>query len=252
MLCERGGIGRVVKSEAVDQADGVGHGPGQRRGAGGWSPTCTASRRCTCSATRPAQLRRWRGRPPRRAGHPARRPASGPRPRKVTPWSSSGRPDRRRREARRRGAGRRRPGRGPAARPDTRWDFVTGTSAATAWTSGLALRLLRRTTTGPPTRSARRWSRRPTRSLARPRHWSRAPAGRSRTPRGPAGSGLPGRAWRLPGLARRRPRRRPRMRRRSCCPATATRAVRSVTNVGHRPTIFTASVTGLDQPHDDA
>jgi hypothetical protein len=142
VLCERGGLGRVEKSEAVEQADGVGMvlanvGPGRVESDLHSVPTVHVGAEAARS------LRSWRARHPRaritlsplgvRSAAPV-----------VTPWSSSGDPT------------------GTVVKPDlvgpavgvlgavppsvrdARWDFVTGTSAATAWTSGLALRLLAR------------------------------------------------------------------------------------------------------------
>ena len=139
VLCERGAIGRVAKSDAVRRADGVGMVLANvRRGSVEADlhsvPTVHLDRAAALA------LRRWH------ADHPRARVRLAPlgvraAPARVTPWSSSGdptailvKPD---------VVG---PGVGvlgavpPGVRP-TRWDFVSGTSAATAWTAGLALRL---------------------------------------------------------------------------------------------------------------
>lgn len=139
VLCDRGGIGRVVKSESVQLADGVGMvlantRPGTLEGDLHGIPTVHLTQRSA------ARLRAWH------ADHPRSRVTLTPLgvrpgPARVTPWSSTGdasavlvKPD----------------VVGPAvsvlgAVPpgvrSTRWDFVSGTSAAAAWTSGLALRL---------------------------------------------------------------------------------------------------------------
>lgn len=142
VLCERGGVGRVEKSEAVGRAGGVGmvlanvH-PGRVESDLHGVPTLHVSRAAG------ADLRAWH------RDHPDARLTLTPlglRPAapRVTPWSTSGDPT------------------GAVVKPDlvapavgllgavppsvraTRWDFVSGTSAAAAWTSGLALRLLSR------------------------------------------------------------------------------------------------------------
>ena len=139
VLCERGGAGRVEKSEAVDRADGVGmvlvnvH-RGRVESDLHSVPTVHLTRRDGRT------LRRWHDQ------HPLARVTLSPRgiqhaQARVTPWSTSGDPT------------------GPVVKPDlvapavgvlgavppgvrdTRWDFATGTSVAAAWTSGLALRL---------------------------------------------------------------------------------------------------------------
>ena len=139
VLCERGAIGRVAKSDAVRRADGVGMVLANvRRGSVAADlhsvPTVHVDRAAGLA------LRRWH------ADHPRARLRLAPlglraAPARVTPWSSSGdptailvKPD---------VVG---PAVGllgavpPGVRP-ARWDFVSGTSAATAWTAGLALRL---------------------------------------------------------------------------------------------------------------
>jgi hypothetical protein len=142
VLCERGGAGRVEKSETVDQAAGVGMvlanvRPGSVESDLHSVPTVHVSRAAGTA------LRAWH------RGHRDARVTLTPlgvRPAepRVTTWSTSGDPT---------GAVVKPDLVGPAvgllgAVPpsvrDTRWDFVSGTSAATAWTSGLALRLLAR------------------------------------------------------------------------------------------------------------
>jgi minor extracellular serine protease Vpr len=140
VLCERGGIGRVEKSAAVRQADGLGMvlantDAGRVESDLHSVPTVHLTRDAATS------LRQWHARHPAARVTLVPRGVSAPAPR-VTPWSSTGDPT------------------GSFVKPDLvgpavgilgavppgvrsiRWDFVTGTSAATAWTSGLALRLL--------------------------------------------------------------------------------------------------------------
>ncbi len=139
VVCERGGIGRVAKSEAVRLADGVGM-------------VLTNVRRGTVEAdlhgvptvhlaeVSGRELLAWQ------ADHPRARVSLSPlglrrSPERVTPWSSTGDPT----------AVLVKPdivgpavgllGAVPPGVRSTRWDFISGTSAATAVTSGLALRL---------------------------------------------------------------------------------------------------------------
>jgi hypothetical protein len=142
VLCERGGIGRVAKSAVVDRADGVGMvlvntGPGSLDADLHSVPAVHLGR---ADAQR---VRSWAASHPH--GRLVLRPDDGGRPpTRVTGWSSGGDPT------------------GPVVKPDlvapavgllgavppgvrsTRWDFLTGTSASAAWTSGVALRLLSR------------------------------------------------------------------------------------------------------------
>ncbi len=114
VLCERGGIGRVDKSQAVDQADGVGMvlanvAPGGVESDLHSVPTVHL---------RPDAARRLEtvgGPPPATAGSPWRRRAPEPGP-QVTHLVQQRRPDRDRGQARRRGTGRRHPGRRAAVR----------------------------------------------------------------------------------------------------------------------------------------
>lgn len=139
VLCERGGIGRVAKSDAVRLADGVGMvlvntGPGTVEADLHGVPTVHLD------AAAGRTLRDWH------ADHPRARVTLGPdglrrSPARVTPWSSTGDPT----------AVLVKPdvvgpavgllGAVPPGVRSTRWDVVSGTSAATAVTSGVALRL---------------------------------------------------------------------------------------------------------------
>jgi minor extracellular serine protease Vpr len=241
VLCERGGIGRVVKSQAVDQADGVGMvlanvSPGGVESDLHSVPTVHLTRGAA------ATLRAWSARHPH--GRVTLRPAGLRNPaRRVTSWSSSGDPT------------------ATLVKPDvvapavgilgavpptvrgTRWDFVTGTSAATAYTSGLALRL----------RADHRWSADVVRSalVTSATSVSGHPSALNE------GAGLPrlARAQR-PGLAYRvgtgdyrawlggylvDELNAPSI----LLPHDRTHAVRSITNIGHRPATFSVSVTGF-------
>ncbi len=142
VLCDRGAIGRVDKSAAVEQADGVGMVLANVRPGGVEAdfhsvPTVHLHR---ADAT---ALRRWLARHP--AGRVSLRPLGTDRaPARVTSWSASGDPT----------AAVLKPdlvapavgvlGAVPAGVRSTRWDFVSGTSAAAAYTSGVAAVLLRR------------------------------------------------------------------------------------------------------------
>ncbi len=140
VLCERGGVGRVDKSQEVRLADGVGMvlvnvGPGDVAADFHSVPTVHLAD----AAGR--ELRRWVAR--HRGAQVTLRPMGVSRePRAVARWSSSGSPI------------------GGALKPDLvapasgvlgavpgaqRWDFVTGTSAAAAYTAGVAATLLGRT-----------------------------------------------------------------------------------------------------------
>ena len=243
MLCERGGIGRVDKSQAVRLADGVGMVLANvRRG----SVESDLHAVPTVHLAEPAatSLRRWHNRHPGARVTLAPRGLQTPTP-TMTPWSSTGDPT------------------GAAVKPDVvgpavgalgavppsvrsaRWDFVTGTSAAAAWTSGLALRLRG----SHPGWSAERLRSALVTSAAsvgggpsvlaegagRPRLEE---ADRARL----AYLSKPGayRSWLDGG------------RRDLDVPSVLLsggrdRAVRRITNVGHRPTTFSATVTGLTQ-----
>lgn len=142
VLCDRGRIGRVDKSVAVQRADGVGMVlanvlPGSVDADFHSVPTVHVDR----DAGR--ALRHWL------AAHPGGRVSLRPlgtekAPLRVTPWSSVGDP----------AAGVLKPdlvapgagvlGAVPPAVHGTRWDFVSGTSAAAAYTAGAAALLLER------------------------------------------------------------------------------------------------------------
>ena len=196
VLCRRGGIGRV---------DEVGRGPPGRRGRDGarQHPSRHGRARPALRAHGPPRPVRSR-RDPRPSTPTGRTPGSacarsgpsGPRPGSPLVRPAATRP---RRWSSRTWS---RPARAcsapcPPSVSRTRWDFASGTSAATAWTSGVAARLLARTTTGVPTGSARPWSPRPARSPAARRRCAVAPDGPRGTGRAP-GPRLPGPARRLP------------------------------------------------------
>jgi minor extracellular serine protease Vpr len=142
VLCDRGEIGRVDKSAAVAQADGVGMvlvnvGPGNLAADFHSLPTVHVDR------TAGRILKHWL------ADHPEGRATLKPLGRahitpRVARWSSSGDPD---------GVVVKpdlvAPGTGvlgavPPAERGLQWDLVSGTSAATALTSGTAARLVAR------------------------------------------------------------------------------------------------------------
>lgn len=142
VLCERGGIGRVDKSAAVEQADGVGMVLGNVR-PGPTDADFHSVPTVHLDRAGALELRRWL------VDHPDSRVALRPLgptrgPTRVTPWSTGGDPT----------AAVLKPdvvapatgvlGAVPPAVRTTRWDFVTGTSAATAWTSGVAAVMLSR------------------------------------------------------------------------------------------------------------
>ena len=139
VLCERGVIGRVVKSDAVERADGVGMvlvnvRPGSVEADLHSVPTVHLDRAAA------GDLRRWY------ADHPRARLRLAPlgvreTPARVTPWSSSGDPTAILVKPDVVGPGVGVLGAVPPGARSTRWDFVSGTSAATAWTTGQALRV---------------------------------------------------------------------------------------------------------------
>ena len=142
VLCQRGGIGRVDKSAAVAQADGVGMVLGNVR-PGSTDADFHSVPTVHLDRAGAVALRRWLADHPN--GRVALRPLGLTRgPTRVTPWSTGGDPS----------AAVLKPdvvapatgvlGAVPPTVRSTRWDFVTGTSAATAWTSGVAAVLLRR------------------------------------------------------------------------------------------------------------
>lgn len=136
VLCERGSIGRVDKSAAVAEADGVGmvlanQGPGSVDADFHSVPTVHLDQ----AAAR--TLRHWLAAHPR--GKVSLRPIGiAHPPARLAGWSAGGNPT----------AGVLKPdvvapgvgllGAVPPSVRNTRWDFVSGTSAATAYTSGVA------------------------------------------------------------------------------------------------------------------
>ena len=142
VLCERGGIGRVDKSSAVRQADGAGMVlVNVRRGSVDADfhsvPTVHLDR------ADGQTLRHWL------RGHPSGRATLRPlgvekRQPRVSAWSSGGDPSNGivKPDVVAPGAGVL--GAVPPALHGTRWDFVSGTSAAAAYTSGTAALLLQR------------------------------------------------------------------------------------------------------------
>jgi hypothetical protein len=136
VVCERGGVGRVDKSGAVTLADGAGMvllnlAPGPVAADVHAVPTVHLDRDAA------QRLRTWL------VGHPGARlrldPAGLTRGGGVAPWSPSGDPD----------SGVVKPdvlapATGLLAAVPGGWDAATGTSAAAAWTSGVAARLLAR------------------------------------------------------------------------------------------------------------
>ena len=243
VVCQRGGIGRVAKSEAVHQADGVGMvllNVQRGRVESDLHAVPTVHLAQPAGST----LRRWHARHPDArvslAPDGLRTPAPA-----VTPWSSTGDPT------------------APSVKPDVvgpavgllgavppavrgeRWDFVTGTSAAAAWTSGLALRLRA---------SHRGWSADEVRSALVTSAQS-VTGGSSALAQGAGRPRLS--AADAPGLAYLAPSRAYRSwlsgkHRQLNVPSVLLsgdrdRAVRRITNVGRRTAAFSASVTGLVQ-----
>lgn len=139
VLCERGGIGRVDKSDAVRLADGAGmvlvnQGPGSVEADLHSIPTVHLGEEAGRT------LRDWH------ADHPSARVTLNPLglrrgPARVTPWSSTGDPTAILVKPDVVGPAVGLLGAVPPGVRSTRWDIVSGTSAATAVTSGLALRL---------------------------------------------------------------------------------------------------------------
>ncbi|MDP2773794.1 MAG: S8 family serine peptidase [Nocardioides sp.] len=137
VVCDRGGVGRVDKSEAVALADGVGMvlvnvRPGSTDADFHRVPTVHVDRAGGLA------VKRWLARHP--AGRISLRPAGVARDRSVAPWSAAG-------SARTVKPDLVAPGVGvlgavPPGTDGVRWDNVSGTSAATAFTSGAAAVLL--------------------------------------------------------------------------------------------------------------
>ena len=142
VVCARGSLGRVDKSAAVQEADGVGMvlvNTGRAPVAADFHSVPTVH----LDRADGVALRRWLAEHPH--GRAALRPIGVERsPARLTSWSASGDP----------AAGVLKPdvvapgvgvlGAVPALVSPSRWDFVSGTSAATAYTSGAAALLLSR------------------------------------------------------------------------------------------------------------
>lgn len=143
VLCERGGLGRVDKSAAVDRADGVGMilantGPGSIDADFHSVPTVHLSARDVRT------LRLWLAGNPR--GRVTLRPVGVRQPpARVLDSSSAGDPNAAVVKPDVVAPGQGVLGAVPPSVRSTRWDFVTGTSAATAYLSGAAAVLVRRT-----------------------------------------------------------------------------------------------------------
>lgn len=244
VLCERGTIGRVDKSAAVEGADGVGMvlanpGPGSVDSDFHSVPTVHLDRSAATT------LRHWLADHPR--GRVSLRPLGVAHPpARLSPWSSGGDPT----------AATLKPdvvapgvgllGAVPPVVRDTRWDFVSGTSAATAYTSGTAALL----------RSRHRWSASVVRSVLAT---TAAPvAGAPSALRGGAGrvrstpEARPGvvyavephdyRAW-LDGSMRAGRLNTPSLLIRD----DQSTAARTITNVGHRALYFSSSASGFSR-----
>ncbi len=139
VLCERGGIGRVAKSDAVRLADGVGMVLANiRRGTVEADLHGVPTVHLAEAASR--ELIAWH------ADHPQAKVSLSPlglrrSPARVAPWSSTGDPTAILVKPDVVGPAVGLLGAVPPGVRSARWDFVSGTSAATAVTSGLALRL---------------------------------------------------------------------------------------------------------------
>jgi len=143
VLCRRGGIGRVAKSAAVRQADGIGM-VLVNTGAGTVEADLHSVPTVHLRRSAAAEILDLHAARPRARVSLRPLPAEGA-PARVARWSASGDPT----------ATLVKPdlvapasgvlGAVPPSVSRTRWDFASGTSAATAWTSGLAARLIART-----------------------------------------------------------------------------------------------------------
>jgi minor extracellular serine protease Vpr len=143
VLCRRGGIGRVAKSAAVRQADGIGMvlvntRPGTVESDLHSVPTVHVRRSAAAEILA------------HHAERPRARVGLSPLPTEHTParvarWSAPGDPTATLVKPDLVAPGAGVLGAVPPSVSRTRWDFASGTSAATAWTSGLAARLLART-----------------------------------------------------------------------------------------------------------
>jgi minor extracellular serine protease Vpr len=143
VLCRRGGIGRTAKSDAVRQADGIGMVLVNDR---------AGSVEADLHSVPTVQLRRSAAADvlALHAQRPRARVSLRPRPTERTParvarWSAPGDPTATLVKPDLVAPGAGVLGAVPPAVRGSRWDFVSGTSAATAWTSGVAARLIART-----------------------------------------------------------------------------------------------------------
>ena len=142
VVCRRGGIARVAKSAAVRQADGVGMvlvntRPGLAESDLHSVPTVHVRR------SEAARILDHAARPHARVSLrplPTERTPAG-----VALWSTTGDPTATLVKPDLVAPGAGVLGAVPPSVSPSRWDFASGTSAATAWTSGLAARLLART-----------------------------------------------------------------------------------------------------------
>jgi minor extracellular serine protease Vpr len=143
VLCRRGGIGRTAKSDAVRQADGVGMVlVNTHRGsveADLHAVPTVHLRRAAAAGILAFHAERPRARVSLRPLPTERAPA------RVARWSAPGDPTATLVKPDLVAPGSGVLGAVPPAVRGTRWDFASGTSAATAWTSGLAARLIART-----------------------------------------------------------------------------------------------------------
>ena len=140
VLCRRGGIARVSKSAAVRQADGVGMVLVNTRPG-------TVESDLHSVPTRPRPPLRGRRRSSIDAERPHARVSLRPLPTERTPagvarWSATGDPTATLVKPDLVAPGAGVLGAVPPSVSPSRWDFASGTSVATAWTSGLAARLL--------------------------------------------------------------------------------------------------------------
>ena len=134
VLCERGGVGRIDKSQTVADADGVGM-VLANAGPGGLEADLHAVPTVHLAAADARRLRSWSARHPRGSVVLAPRPVA-PAVARVPEWSSTGdasaaypKPDVVA------------PGDGVLGAVGDGWAFLSGTSAAAAWVSGTAARL---------------------------------------------------------------------------------------------------------------
>ncbi len=237
VLCDRGGVGRVDKSQAVAAADGVGMVLAETGGAtGALEADLHAVPTVHLDAAGASRLRSWAARHPRGAVVLVPRPVVDAAP-EVPAWSGAGDPT----------AAHPKPdvvapGDGVlGAVPDgSGWELLTGTSASAAWVSGVAARL----------RAERGWSASAVRSALvttadpLPVGVLRAGAGRVRQ-QSVSSPGL------VLGLDPADYRRWLEGRRASLnTPALVVRrqgtVTRTVTNIGSRPRYVSTSVVGLD------